>query len=438
MTYALGILILVLGVLVSIALHELGHFIPAKKFGVYIPQFMVGFGPTLWSRKKGETEYGVKAILLGGYVRLAGMLPPLAPGREPRRNRRGNLTMAEETRAQSRSEIPPGMEARAFSELSVGKRLMVMLGGPLTNLLIAAVVFSIALMGIGLPKMTTGLGRVSPCVDLYDDGTLRSSEGSGCGFAPNGPAYTAGLREGDRIIEWNGKPVADWGELSAAVAASGNGTATVLYARGGKRETTTVKPVLRTVATSEGARLKLPFVGIGPLREQTPATVGQTANFTWQSIRGTAGLVLTLPKQLFAVVERLINNGESAKSTGDSDDGSGVMGLVGVGRVAGQITSVDARGYELSQRTFDMLMLIGQLNVALFAFNLLPLPPLDGAHIASALWEGLRNAWARVRRKARPPRVDTARLIPLTYAGIIFLVAMTALLIVADIVTPLG
>ena len=141
-----GILLLVLGLLLSVGLHEIGHLLPAKKFGVKVPQYFIGFGPTVWSTTKGETEYGLKALPLGGYVRLAGMV---WPGRQDRQqvNRRGNVTIAEETRRASAEELSEQDQPRAFWRLNAGKRLIVMFGGPLMNFLTAAVLLAVVMSG---------------------------------------------------------------------------------------------------------------------------------------------------------------------------------------------------------------------------------------------------------------------------------------------------
>ena len=144
LAYILGIVILVIGIGVSVALHELGHMIPAKKFGVKVPEYFIGFGPKIWSFKRGETEYGVKAIWLGGYVKLVGMLPPARPGRPDRRRKDGSLGMVGEARAEALEEIQPGEEHRAFYHLSVPKKLVVMAGGILTNLVLGIVLLAVA------------------------------------------------------------------------------------------------------------------------------------------------------------------------------------------------------------------------------------------------------------------------------------------------------
>src|SRR5690554_5621779 len=144
MLFAVGIAVFVVGLLVSIALHEVGHMVPAKRFGVRVSQYMVGFGPTLWSRTRGETEYGLKAIPLGGYVRLVGMLPPAdVVGARPRAGRVAELVQA--AREQSAEEIRPGEEHRAFYRLSAPRKVVVMLGGPVMNLLLAVVLMAVVL-----------------------------------------------------------------------------------------------------------------------------------------------------------------------------------------------------------------------------------------------------------------------------------------------------
>jgi RIP metalloprotease RseP len=169
MLYLLGVLLVVLGVGLSIGLHEIGHLVPAKKFGVRVPQYMVGFGPTLWSTKRGETEYGVKAIPLGGYIRMIGMFPPRR-GEDPNRIRvssTGRLTqLMDEARDQSLSEVLPGDEDRVFYKLSVPKKVIIMLGGPTMNLLIAVVVFTGLFMLHGISQTSPVLQSVSKCVDI--------------------------------------------------------------------------------------------------------------------------------------------------------------------------------------------------------------------------------------------------------------------------------
>jgi RIP metalloprotease RseP len=153
----LGIVLMILGLLFSIAWHELGHLVPAKLFGIRCTQYMVGFGKTLWSVKRGDTEYGLKAIPLGGYVRMVGMIPPAAPA-DPDKPMSRWRAMIEDAREASYVEVEPGDEDRQFYQRPPWKRLIVMFGGPFMNLVLAVVLFAVLLMGIGVYQPTTVVG----------------------------------------------------------------------------------------------------------------------------------------------------------------------------------------------------------------------------------------------------------------------------------------
>lgn len=212
MSYLVGVLVILAGLLVSIALHEVGHMVPAKRFGVRVSQYMVGFGPTLWSRTRGETEYGLKAIPLGGYVRLVGMYPPGDPRAERKTGRIAELVQS--ARDASAEEIVPGEEHRAFYNLSAPKKLVVMLGGPFMNLVIAAVLFTVVVVGFGAFGPTTTLASVSQCVlPVGAPADAECTEGSELA-----PAAAAGLLPGDTIVEFGGWPRPDgtsWPRRSA-------------------------------------------------------------------------------------------------------------------------------------------------------------------------------------------------------------------------------
>src|SRR4051812_37486091 len=195
MLYALGVLIFAIGLLLSIALHEIGHMVPAKKFGVKVTQYMVGFGPTVWSRKKGDTEYGLKAIPLGGYIRMIGVVPAAREdGRKSRWPRRFG-TAIEDFRRVSRSEVAPGDEPRQFYRLTPGKKMIVMLGGPCMNLLIYIVLTIIVLTAFGVPKQaeTSKVALVVKCVVPV---TAPQAKENDCAV-PNSPAALGGLKAGD-------------------------------------------------------------------------------------------------------------------------------------------------------------------------------------------------------------------------------------------------
>lgn len=162
--FILGIVLFAVGLLASIAWHELGHLSTAKMFGIRVPQYMVGFGPTIWSRKKGDTEYGVKAIPFGGYIRMIGMFPPGPDGRLEARSTSPWRGMIEDARSAAFEELKPGDESRLFYTRKPWKRVIVMFAGPFMNLILAVALFLTVLMGFGIQQQTTTVSSVSPCV----------------------------------------------------------------------------------------------------------------------------------------------------------------------------------------------------------------------------------------------------------------------------------
>ncbi|WP_067781303.1 M50 family metallopeptidase [Actinomyces vulturis] len=433
LAYVLGILIMVLGIMLSVALHELGHMIPAKKFGVKVPEYFIGFGPTLWSVKKGETRYGVKAILLGGYVKLVGMLPPAPAGKPDKRLPNGELGLVGQARADALAELEPGEENRAFYSLSVPKKLIVMSGGIIMNFILAVVFLAVSISVVGIPTYTSTVNSVATCVTTSPTGTCSKDD-------PVAPAHEAGFLAGDRIVSWNGELMNDWADVQRAIAHGGSAPAQVVITRDGHEQTLAVTPVLverpvldasgRTVPSNDGsiAMEQRPYVGIGPSLETVRGSLTElphmTLSATWQTIR----VVATLPVGLYHVVAAGLGFEERSAN--------GIVGLVGVGRMAGQVASGGSGDIPLSVRISTMLSLLASLNLALFAFNLLPFLPLDGGHIAGALWEGLRRRIATLQGQSDPGPVDTARLIPVGQTVIWILIIMTLVLVWADIVAP--
>lgn len=416
MSYLVGIILTIIALMISVALHELGHMIPAKKFGVYVPQYMVGFGPTLYSRMIGDTEYGIKAILLGGYVRLAGMFPPAREG-VPTHNRKGKLTLAEDARRASAEELPEGREQQAFYNLSVPKKLTVMLGGPVVNLLMSIVIFAIIVLGIGFNIPTTTLAAVPHCI---------GSESEVCSAEyPASPAYEAGLRAGDTITSWGGVPVNTWSDVVSLIEAGGTTPTDVVVQRDGKALSFTVAPTLIG---------ELPKAGIISAVQRVSGTPSDVADISWRTFTGTASVVMVLPKAVWDTGASLFKN--------EPRDPNSVLSVVGVGRIAGEVSSntpstAIATEISLMDRAVLLLSLWASLNMALFVFNLIPLPPLDGGHVAGAIWEGIRRTSNRVMGRPDPGPADTARMMPLTYVMVSLLLGMTVILIIADIVKPI-
>ncbi|MBD3688978.1 site-2 protease family protein [Nanchangia anserum] len=430
MSYALGIVVMIVGLIVSVALHELGHLLPAKHFGARVSRYMVGFGPTLWSRTYRGTEYGIKAILLGGFVTILGMYRKASPGTVVYKDSTGKRytqaeadaldaaeiealkpTMAQDARLSALEELEqsrtPGV---AFTELAWWRKAIVMFGGPVVNLVLSVICLGVAIGGIGYQQPTTTLARVAPCL----------TEATTCPEAElTGPAHAAGLRPGDRVIAWAGHPTRTWDDVREQIAASGETTSRVVIERDGTQLEVTVTPRL-----VDGA----PVVGVTSELARHRGGVGEISSAVSQTFWGTAAVVVRLPQQVWGTVRDLV--------TGHERDRASVMSVVGVARVSGEITSAPGAAITLGDRAASLLSLMGSLNMALFVFNLIPLLPLDGGHIVGALYEGLRRGWARVRGVSDPGAVDTARMMPLVMVVWGLLIVMTLVLVAADIVNP--
>ncbi|AYF99584.1 RIP metalloprotease [Protaetiibacter intestinalis] len=431
--YALGILVVVVGLALSIGLHELGHLIPAKRFGVKVGQYMIGFGPTLWSRRRGETEYGVKAIPLGGYISMAGMYPPAKVGAGSRTASTGFFdTLVQDARDQSAETIGEGDEDRVFYKLSVPKRIVIMLGGPVMNLLIAIVLYAIVLCGFGINQYSTTLGAVNECV-VTDVSQTECTDAD-----PAAPAAEAGLRPGDRLVSIDGTAVTDWNQASELIRSHPDETIAFVVERDGSEVTLQVTPMLveRQLVGDDGQGVvdadgnpvtqEVGFIGVGPATEKVRQPVTAVLPAVWDNTVAVGKIILTLP-------QRLVQVGQAAFG-GDERDPNGPISVVGVGRLAGEITALDAA--PVADRAAGLIQMLAALNVALFAFNLIPLLPLDGGHVAGALWEAIRRGFAKLRGRPDPGPVDIARLLPLTMVIVAVLAVSSALLIYADIVNP--
>lgn len=422
----LGILLFVVAILFSIGLHEMGHLLPAKKFGVKVTEYFVGFGPVLWSTRRGETDYGVKAIPFGGYVRMIGMFPPRADG-TMRPSSTGRLGMLiEQARAESESDVlTEDDRRRTFYNLTVPKKLVVMSGGPFMNLVLAFVLFGIMFVGFGLPAPSLKVANVTACAptSATDDGTCAP------GDAPSAAA-AAGIKPGDTIVAIGSTGVTSWADFTNTLKAAGPGATTVTVVRDGQTQvlpitlTLTPRPVIVDGADTGQTELR-PFLGVGPTFELQPQPVTAVPAQVWNLTVRSASALVSFPAKLVGV--------SKAAFGGEQRDPNGPIGVVGASRISGDVAAADLPG---TWKAAQLIGLIASINLFLFLFNLIPLLPLDGGHIAGALYEGGRRQVAKWRGKPDPGPVDVAKALPVAYAVATLLIAVSVLLIYADIVNP--
>lgn len=433
-SFFVGIAIIVIGLGVSIGLHEIGHLVPAKAFGVRVGQYMIGFGPTLWSRRIGETEYGVKWLPLGGYISMAGMYPP-SPAEGAGAGKAGAgffKTMVQDARTANDETLEGADDGRVFYRLPVYKRVIVMLGGPLMNLLFAGVLFTVLFSAIGIQGATTTVGSLSECI--VPAGSSQTECGPGDTPAP---ANAAGFEPGDVITSVGGTSIDTFAEASAIIRDSPNVPLEVAVVRDGESHTLTLVPALaarekldaegRPVVGPDGQieTVEVGFAGISPAIGLIRQPVWSGIEATGENVAAVAGIIVQLPQKLAGIATSLF--------TGEERDPNGPLSIVGVGIIAGEVASMDA---PIMSRIGGVVGLLASLNVALFVFNLLPLLPLDGGHVVVALWDGVKRAWSRIFRLKPPKPVDATKLVPVTFVVVVALVAMGGLLIAADIFNP--
>lgn len=455
--YLLGIVIVAIGFVVSIALHELGHLSFAKLFKVRVGQYMIGFGPTLFSRTKGETEYGIKAIPLGGYISMAGMYPPARPGEMARMSGTDTFavqgesedsskttatastgimqTLVQDARTASEEAVPIDDEKRSFYLLPIWKRIVIMLAGPFMNLVIAVVLFAVVLSGFGIQSVSTTIGSVSACVVSATANTQECTAET-----PKAPGARAGIRPGDTILSIDGTAIDSWAQATAMIQKSPNTALTFVVKRDGAEKTLTVTPQLTERYQSNadgtikkdvsGASLteKVGMVGITAAYELQRQPITAVLPVVGNNIAQVTHVILNLPA-------RLVDVAKAAFGT-EKRDPNGPVSVVGIGRIAGEVTSVNTVPFV--DRMAYLVGLVASVNVALLVLNLVPLLPLDGGHVAGALWEGIRRFFAKLFGRKDPGPVDIAKLVPLTLVVVLVLGAMSLLLMYADIVKPIA
>jgi membrane-associated protease RseP (regulator of RpoE activity) len=431
----IGILVFALLIAFSIALHEFGHLIPAKRFGVKVTEYMIGFGPTIWSTVRGETRYGAKVIPVGGYIRMIGMLPPAPDGTSRTMTTGRFAAMVNDARQQSVEEIEPGEEGRAFYRLPVRKRIVVMMGGPTMNLLLAFVLFAIVLVGIGIPQATMQVSTVAACTPTA---AQPSGDALPSGACPTGtdaaPGSTAGFQPGDTITAINGVATTDWLTTTTWIRAHPGQTATFTVDRAGTTVeipvtiATAVRPALDADGNPTEELVTAGYIGLAPEFAWVGQPLSSVPAYMWDLTARSVTALVMLPVRLYELVtQTLIGGGERSADS--------PVSVVGVSRLGGDVAAMDE---PMVAKVATFLGLAASLNLFLFLFNLLPILPLDGGHVASALYEAARRRVARMRGRPDPGPVDTARLLPVAYIVAGVLIAMSVVVIWADLVKPIS
>jgi membrane-associated protease RseP (regulator of RpoE activity) len=392
------VLVVILGIVVMIFLHELGHYLTAKWAGMKVTEFFIGFGPKIWSFRRGETEYGLKVVPAGAYVRIIGM---------------NNL-----------DDVDPVDESRTYRQKSFPKRLLVVSAGSLMHFAQAFVLLVILLGVVGFPgRSLANPPDRAPAWKI--DTVLRNSA-----------AEEAGLREDDLIVAVDGQPVSRYDELSDALARAEVGEDVQLTVERSGVERT-VEARLRPRPADEGGETGSPFLGVGTSKHFSDEPIGlgtavvrapgEMVRFTGQTFGAMAGFFSPRGISDFANNVGEANNpdsGSGGSGSGSSDDDNDrLISIIGVVQLGSQ---------DVENRAAFLLALFFSLNMFIGIFNMLPLLPLDGGHAAVAIYERIRS------RPGRAYHADFAKLLPLTYAVVMGLVVLGVTAMYLDIVDPIS
>jgi len=394
LAFLFGVLIFVVALLISVMLHEFGHFATAKRFGMRVTQFFIGFGQTLWSIFWGETEYGVKALPFGGFVKITGMT--------------------------SIEEIDVADEPRSFRNQPGWQRIIVLAAGSFMHFVLALFLFFLLAFAIGQPGPTNVVSGFVGCVPA-SAAALNSSHPCAGHTLGKSPAEQAGMKAGDKIVSVAGKPVASWTQLHGALKGQKTGVAVpVVVERNGR-------DVHLSVALAAIPNDSTAFMGVesavGYQRSSFFGGWGYAGDQFASTLTSSASAIAKLP----AAIPDLFSHNRSHTAAGQ------VSSVVGVGEVTGDVVQAALPW----QAKFDVLLsIIASLNIFVGAFNLLPLLPLDGGHLAVVIFERIRAWFNRLIGRPDPGLVDIQRLVPLSLLVFVLLVGLGTLLIAADIFNP--
>ena len=373
----LGILAFVVALLFSVMVHEFGHYLTARKFGMRVSEFFLGFGKRIWSFTRGETEFGIKAIPAGGYCRIEGMTP--------------------------QDQMAEGEEGRAFFAASSAKKLIVLGAGSFAHFLLGFLLIFSIFFGVGYQALLPDITKVSP----------------------QSAAESAGFQEGDRLLTIDGDEVDNWAIDSKKIAESKGREIVFTVQRGNEILTLKAKPQY----IEEEKRYLLGVVTkVGVKRDGVVQSTQNASSATWALARESVKSLFTLPTKVPELFRQTF--------MGEVRDPNGLVGVVGAARVSGEV--VGSENLAGNQRLQTFILIVASLNIFVGLFNLLPLLPLDGGHMAVAIADEFRALIARIRKKPRPAGIDVNVLTPITMAVFVVLAVLTVVLLVADIINPIS
>jgi membrane-associated protease RseP (regulator of RpoE activity) len=373
----LGIIAFIVALLLSVMIHEFGHYITARRFGMRISEFFVGFGKRIWSTQRGETEFGIKAIPAGGYCRIDGMAP--------------------------NDVMPEGEEDRAFYKASSGRKLIVLGAGSFLHFVIGYILLFTLFAGVGTTQVLPVIGEV----------------------IADSAAQSAGIKAGDEIIAINGVKVERWFE-DVEVIRQSQGSELVLTV---DRDGTLIEVVTaaRLTEIDGSKRFVLGIINeVGLERSDLLTSVKNSGTVTKSFLTESVKSLIALPSKIPALWGQTVR--------GEERDVNGLVGVVGVARVSGDAVSSDK--LTVRERLATFILIIASLNIFVGIFNLLPILPLDGGHMAVAIADEIRALFARIRRRPRPAAMDVTVLTPVTMVVFVILASLTLLLLVADVINP--
>ena len=358
-----------------------------------VTEFFLGFGKRIWSTQRGETEFGIKAIPAGGYCRISGM--------------------------SVRDEMDLGEEDRAFIKASSGRKLIVLGAGSFLHFVLGFVILLILFIGIGTNRITPQVSQVSDCIPVASEACTSESIPS--------PAKAAGIKAGDYIMAINNKPVENWADDVQLIRDSAGKELTLSIYRDGEKITINATPVKRVVNGEVRGILGI-INDVANVRSDPIKATKDSISLSKEFLVSSVKSLISLPAKIPALWGQTFQ--------GKERDVDGLVGIVGVAAVSGQVTASDQMTWP--ERIGAFLLIVASLNFFVGVFNLLPILPLDGGHMAVAIADEIRAFFARLRGKPRPKAIDVTVLTPITMVVFVLLAVLTVMLLVADIINPVN